>query len=106
MKVLKKGRPQKGWAGKFTCTGSGNGGGGCGAHLLVEKNDLYQTSRSDYLGDTDYYVTFRCPECGVETDTEGTPFHGSELPPSPKLSELEKEKKCPVSSKEKKSGQP
>ncbi len=81
MKVLKKGRPQKGWATEAICTGEGNGKGGCGAKLLVEKGDLYQTSRSDYLGDsTDYYVTFRCPECGVETDLKGTPFRGYELP--------------------------
>ncbi len=80
MKVLKKGRPQKGWSKELLCTGKGNGGGGCSAKLLVEKDDLYQTSRSDYTGDTDYYVTFRCCECGVETDTTETPFYGRELP--------------------------
>lgn len=89
MKVLKKGRPQKGWAGTFTCTGEGNGGGGCRAKLLVEKADLYQTSRSDYTGDTDYYVTFCCPECGVETDVEGTPFYGRELPRRPRKGSTE-----------------
>ena len=68
MKVLEKGRSQKGWAKEFVCTGLGNGGGGCGAKLLVEQDDLYKTSRSDYIGDTDYYVTFMCLECGVETD--------------------------------------
>lgn len=80
MKVLKKGRPQKGWATEAVCTGEGNGRGGCGARLLVEKGDLYQTSRSDYIGDTDYFVTFCCPDCGVETDLKGTPFYGRELP--------------------------
>ena len=80
MKVLKKGRPQKGWSAEFVCTGTGNGGGGCGAKLLVEEADLYQTSSSDYTGDTDYYVTFRCSECGVETDAKGTPFYGHSLP--------------------------
>lgn len=79
MKVLKKGRAQKGWAKEFTCTGEGNGGGGCGARLLVEKGDLYQTS-SSCMGEVEHYVTFCCPECSVETDVKGTPFYGYELP--------------------------
>lgn len=83
---MKKGREQKGWAKEFTCTGKGNGGGGCGAVLLVERDDLYQTSRSS-LGETDYFVTFRCPECKVETDAEGTPFYGNKLPRRPRSSE-------------------
>ena len=79
MKVLKKGRPQKGWTKELFCTGNGNGGGGCGAKLLVEKDDLYQTS-SSCRDETDYFVTYCCPDCGVETDTEETPFRGVELP--------------------------
>ena len=71
MKVIKKGREQKGWAKEFTCTGDGNGGGGCGAVLLVECSDLYQTTSSHYDGSTDYYTTFRCSCCSVETDVEG-----------------------------------
>ena len=69
MKVLKKGRKQKGRAKECTCTGKGNGGGGCGAKLLVEENDVYRTS-SSCMGEVDYYQTFRCPDCGVETDVE------------------------------------
>lgn len=68
MKVLKPGRPQKGWSTKSKCTGAGNGNGGCGAELLVEEDDLFQTSSSHYDGSTDYYVTFKCPSCGVLTD--------------------------------------
>lgn len=68
MKVLKKGRPQRGWSSEFTCTGAGNGNGGCGARLLVSEYDLYRTSSSHYDGSTDYYITFSCAECGVETD--------------------------------------
>jgi hypothetical protein len=68
MKVIKKGRPQKGWSVKVKCTGSGNGMGGCGAELLVEQGDLYQTVSEHYDGSTDYYITFECIECGVETD--------------------------------------
>jgi hypothetical protein len=41
MKILKKGRPQKGWATEAKCTWEGNGGGGCGALLLIEEEDLY-----------------------------------------------------------------
>ena len=73
MKQIKKGREQKGWSKEYACTGKGNGGGGCGAVLLVSENDLYMTSRSDYSGDTEYFVTFKCPCCGVETDIEGVP---------------------------------
>lgn len=68
MKVIKKGRFQKGWSKKYSCTGRGNGDGGCGAKLLVEADDLFQTSSSHYDGSNEYYVTFKCPECGVLTD--------------------------------------
>lgn len=75
MKVLKKGREQQGWAKEFTCTGKGNGGGGCGATLLVEQRDVFQTSSSHYDGSTDYYNTFKCASCGVLTDIkEFLPF--------------------------------
>jgi len=65
MKILEKG---PGWSTKQKCTGKGNGGGGCESLLLVEPNDIYITSNTDYLGDTDYYYTFVCPVCGIETD--------------------------------------
>lgn len=68
MKAIKKGREQKGWAQQFTCTGEGNDGGGCRAILLVEEDDMYFTLSSHYDGSTDYYNTFKCCECGVETD--------------------------------------
>lgn len=67
MKVVKPGRPQRGWAKEFSCTGKGNGGGGCGATLLVEQSDLYKTY-SHALHETETYVTFTCACCGVETD--------------------------------------
>ena len=68
MKVLKPGREQKGWSMEATCTGRGNGEGGCGAELLVEEDDIYRTVSGHYDGSTDYYETFKCSECGVETD--------------------------------------
>jgi len=74
METVKRGRKQGGWAEKFRCTGDGNDGGGCGAILLVSQADLYKTSCQSY-GDTspEYFNTFCCPECGVETDVEGVP---------------------------------
>ena len=72
MKVLKKGRKQSGWAKEMICTGRGNGGGGCGAKLLVEEGDLFSTSSSSYDGGTEYFRTFKCPECGVKTDLDSS----------------------------------
>lgn len=68
MEVIKKGWPQKGWTSKFTCSGKGNGGGGCGAVLLVSERDLYYTHSHHYDGSSETYKTFTCCECGVETD--------------------------------------
>lgn len=73
MKTVKKGRSQKGWAKEFTCTGAGNDGGGCGAILLVEEGDLYQTAHHCFDGSADTYTTFQCGECGVETDIKEPP---------------------------------
>lgn len=72
MKVIKAGRPQQGWARELTCTGKGNDGGGCGALLLVEIGDVFET-QSQCRDETDYYVTFRCPECKVLTDIDNPP---------------------------------
>lgn len=80
MKVLKKGRQQKGWASQQICTGNGNGGGGCGAKLLVEQGDLYKTASGHYDGSTDHFVTFSCSECGVMTDLKNYPGSWDELP--------------------------
>ena len=71
MRVVQKGREQKGWSKEFTCTGKGNGDGGCGAVLLVSEGDLFRTSRCYYDGSSDHYTTFQCSECGVLTDIEG-----------------------------------
>lgn len=74
MKVLKKGREQRGWSREVSCTGRGNGGGGCGARLLVEQNDVFLTHHHDYGGGHDVFNTFQCPECGVLTDIGHVPF--------------------------------
>lgn len=74
MKVLKPGREQKGWTTTATCTGAGNGDGGCGASLLVEQDDLYQTE-SHARDETTTYTTFRCAACGVETDLAKVPHN-------------------------------
>ncbi len=75
MKVLKKGRPQAGWSKEFKCSGSGNGGGGCGAKLLVSEFDLYYTHSHHYDGSSESYVTFCCSECSVETDVSASCVH-------------------------------
>lgn len=67
MKVLEPGRVQKGWSVEATCSGAGHGGGGCQARLLVERGDLFRLRRSEMGGVTNY-VSFRCPECGANTD--------------------------------------
>jgi hypothetical protein len=68
MKVIEKGRPQKGWAKEFVCSGKGNKDGGCQAKLLVEFDDLFHTYHADMTGDRDMFLTFRCVDCGVLTD--------------------------------------
>ena len=89
MKVIKKGREQKGYSLVQKCTGKGNGDGGCGAELLVEEKDFYQT-QSQARDDTTYYVTFVCPSCGVWTDVQNPTTRAQELarengkPPSKK----------------------
>lgn len=78
MKVLEPGRPQKGWSTEATCTGAGNGKGGCGAKLLVEQTDLFRTA-SHARDETTCYITFRCPECGVNTDL-GSDYSRGKVP--------------------------
>ena len=79
MKVLKKGREQKGWSKEFKCSGSGNGGGGCGAKLLVSEYDLYYTESHHYDGSSERYVTFACCDCGVETDVSWSSVSGAHV---------------------------
>lgn len=84
MKVIKKGRPQKGWAKQITCTGKGNGRGGCGAVLLIEESDLFRTGKHS-RDESEYYATFKCSECGVLTDVNGYPGDVMKLPAPPGL---------------------
>lgn len=72
MEVIKKGRPQKGWSIEVECTGRGNGGGGCGALLLVSVGDLYKTY-SHARDESTEYITFTCSECSVRTDIKDVP---------------------------------
>jgi hypothetical protein len=80
VKVIKPGRDQRGWSKEFECTGKGNGDGGCGATLLVEKADVYRTHRYDYGGGHDTFNTFACGACGVETVVPRVPFTPPDKP--------------------------
>lgn len=73
VKTIKKGRKQKGWAKKHKCTGDGNDEAGCGAKLLIEQDDLFETSQSCMGKEIDYFVTFKCQECGQLTDIDNAP---------------------------------
>lgn len=88
MKILKPGTTEH----KRTCTGTGNDGGGCGAVLLVSRGDLFRTSRHCY-GDEypEYFITFKCPQCAVLTDTKFPGVHHVDLP-----SRAEWEQSCGV----------
>jgi len=82
MRVLSKGRKQKGWARELHCTGMGHGEGGCMAFLLVERADLFRTTQV-HQSDQDHFVSFLCPECGVITDMNAwrTPVSPMDLMP-------------------------
>lgn len=66
MKVLVAGRPQKGKAKEYRCTG-GRKNLGCGALLLVEEGDVVTYKSTDYTGGTDTNAYFVCASCGVKT---------------------------------------
>ena len=78
MKVLEPGREQKGWITEAHCTGNWNGGGGCGALLLVEPDDVFITE--NHTQGNDVIVTFRCPDCGSTTDFIVSPAYKRTLP--------------------------
>ena len=71
MKLLKK-ENSNGWEIKQKCTGKYNGGGGCKARLLINKNDVFRTHYIEAVGPFEHYTyffyTFKCPVCGVKTD--------------------------------------
>lgn len=76
MKLIKKGRPQKGWAKQFNCTGKGHGGGGCKAVLMIEESDLRRGERNM----AEYFVYFTCSECGVNSEVKVWPGNPLDLP--------------------------
>lgn len=81
MEIIKPGKNQKGWSTEVKCTGSGNGGGGCGATLRVDESDLYHTYRSVHYDD-ETFDTFTCINCGVETDLNNVPSQIAQRLPS------------------------
>lgn len=71
MRVLKRGNIQKPkWSTEIWCKGSDQGRG-CGALLLVEKEDLFtQQVFIEELGDEYDKIFIECPECGGKTRLE------------------------------------
>ena len=65
MKIIEEG---EGWHMEVKCTGAGNGNCGCGARLLIDKDDVYLTHIYDYTGDHEICYTIKCIQCGEETD--------------------------------------
>lgn len=71
MKILKKGKIPKHRTARVTCTGLGNGMGGCGAVLSISESDVYETldQRGRYDSGSKAKTIF-CPQCGTETDLD------------------------------------
>lgn len=67
MKVLEKGN---GWNMQVECTGKGHGSCGCGAKLLIEKDDVYLTNCYDFDGKMYTFYTIQCIQCGEETNID------------------------------------
>jgi hypothetical protein len=63
---------RKNWKLDHDCTGSGNGGKGCGSRLRVSRDDLryWPGVDSDSWGQSDPAVGFKCPVCGSVTDLD------------------------------------
>lgn len=74
MKLIRK----SGWEKEYACTGVGNGDDGCGATLLVEKEDLFHTV--SLFNKRDVYITFKCSQCGALTDIVDYPYCATSLP--------------------------
>jgi hypothetical protein len=77
--VLEKGR---GFSVVVECTGSGNGGHGCGAKLGCNRDDMRYYPGVSW-GSRDPAITIRCPECGSCTDLPRSkwPSFASDLRP-------------------------
>ena len=56
------------WAVQIMCTGKGNSDNGCGAVILVEESDLFNTTTV-----TTVQTSFHCTECKANTDIDNVP---------------------------------
>jgi hypothetical protein len=97
VKVIKKGRQQKGWAKQITCTGKGHGRGGCGAVLLIEESDLLRGERWVMGRDHEVWVYFVCSECGVKSEVNNYPGDVYKLATHKSLADVTEPetKRCP-----------
>lgn len=78
MQVIEHPTPEKATT-KVRCTGSGNGGGGCGALLAITPEDVFITESGPCF-DTEAHKTFACCLCEVWTDVDklGIPANGED----------------------------
>jgi len=68
MKVIQSGNPAGAWSKEYSCTGLGNGNGGCGAILEVNGNDIMHTYYTIMGREECHCFTIECPECKTWTD--------------------------------------
>lgn len=76
MKVIKAGRPQKGWAAEQTCRGptGAKPPSGCGAKLFVEEADvIVRYVGGSFCENGDPVCCFKCPQCGQVTRIKPQP---------------------------------
>ncbi len=92
MKILSEGKK---WSTTCKCVGIGIEGGGCGATLEVEAEDIYAISvfkedeTPDFMyGRSEYCYTFKCPCCNIEAE-----ICGDKLPINVKRQALDRIKK-------------
>lgn len=61
------------WSVQILCSGKGNNKIGCGAVLLVEESDLFNSTRVIEHDHVVMQTSFCCTECKAHTDIDNVP---------------------------------